>query len=155
MTTPQDVLKFWFDHGMDRWFRSDADFDREIADTFGDATGEAPAEGRLAELQEAGTITVAFAGEAPYSFQEGSELVGASVALQREIWGSLGIDEHSEVVVYDQTGTMYAARAWWLRLRPRGRRSPCRGLRWSAGRSRGRRSGSSRARRSRICLQAR
>src|SRR5690606_7773447 len=38
-------------------------------------------------------ITVAFAGEAPYSFQDDSgELVGASVALQERIWGELGID---------------------------------------------------------------
>lgn len=36
--------------------------------------------------------------------------------------GSLGIDRQSEVVVYDQTGTMYAARAWWL-LRYAGHRN--------------------------------
>lgn len=41
--------------------------------------------------------------------------------------GSLGIDEHSEVVVYDQTGTMYAARAWWL-LRYAGHQAPVRFL---------------------------
>lgn len=41
MTTSDDVLQFWFDHGMDRWFRSDADFDREIRDTFGDAIARA------------------------------------------------------------------------------------------------------------------
>lgn len=28
--------------------------------------------------------------------------------------GDLGIDRQTAVVVYDQTGTMYAARAWWL-----------------------------------------
>lgn len=37
--------------------------------------------------------------------------------------GAIGIDEHSEVVVYDQSGTMYAARAWWL-LRYAGHRGP-------------------------------
>src|SRR5690625_7840655 len=59
----------------------------------GDGDGDAAAGGRLAELQEAGTITVGFAGEAPYSFQnEAGELVGASVALQERIWGELGID---------------------------------------------------------------
>ena len=46
----------------------------------------------LSQLQEAGTITVGFAGEAPYSFDEGGELTGASVALAREIFGELGID---------------------------------------------------------------
>ena len=33
---------------------------------------EASGEGRLAELQEDGTITVGFAGEAPYSFEDDS-----------------------------------------------------------------------------------
>src|SRR5690625_540528 len=48
---------------------------------------------KLEALQEEGTITVGFAGEAPYSFQnEAGELVGASVALQERIWGELGID---------------------------------------------------------------
>jgi len=28
--------------------------------------------------------------------------------------GQLGVGDEHEVVVYDQTGTMYAARAWWL-----------------------------------------
>ena len=46
----------------------------------------------LSRLQEAGTITVGFAGEAPYSFEEGGEIIGASLALHREIFGELGID---------------------------------------------------------------
>lgn len=60
----------------------------------GDGNGGAEGgEGRLAELQEAGTITVGFAGEAPYSFMnDEGELVGASVALQERIWGELGIE---------------------------------------------------------------
>lgn len=49
--------------------------------------------GRLAELQEQGTITVGFAGEAPYSFRdEDGELVGAAVALHERIWDELGIE---------------------------------------------------------------
>src|SRR5690606_15616959 len=35
----------------------------------------------LEQLQERGSITVGFAGEAPYSFEEGGELTGATVAL--------------------------------------------------------------------------
>jgi len=35
--------------------------------------------------------------------------------------GSLGIDNDSDIVVYDQSGSMYAARAWWL-LRYAGQR---------------------------------
>ncbi|MCC8927310.1 MAG: ectoine/hydroxyectoine ABC transporter substrate-binding protein EhuB [Rhodococcus sp. (in: high G+C Gram-positive bacteria)] len=47
---------------------------------------------QLQALQDAGTITVGFAGEAPYSFEENGELTGATVALHREIFGNLGID---------------------------------------------------------------
>jgi polar amino acid transport system substrate-binding protein len=36
---------------------------------------------------------VGFAGEAPYSFEDGGELTGATVALHREIFSELGIDE--------------------------------------------------------------
>ena len=46
----------------------------------------------LSRLQDAGKITVGFAGEAPYSFEEGGELMGATVAMHREIFGELGID---------------------------------------------------------------
>ena len=46
----------------------------------------------LSQLQEKGSITVGFAGEAPYSFEDGGELKGASVAMHREIFGELGID---------------------------------------------------------------
>ena len=50
-------------------------------------------EGSLLEtLQERGSVTVGFAGEAPYSFEEGGELTGATVALHREIFGNLGIE---------------------------------------------------------------
>ncbi len=46
----------------------------------------------LETLQERGSVTVGFAGEAPYSFMEDGELTGATVALHREIFGNLGID---------------------------------------------------------------
>ena len=46
----------------------------------------------LETLQERGSVTVGFAGEAPYSFEENGELTGATVALHREIFGNLGID---------------------------------------------------------------
>ena len=46
----------------------------------------------LGTLQERGSVTVGFAGEAPYSFEENGELTGATVALHREIFGNLGID---------------------------------------------------------------
>lgn len=47
----------------------------------------------LAELQDAGSITVAFAGERPYSFEDDAgELTGASVALNEAVYSELGID---------------------------------------------------------------
>ncbi|WP_336882502.1 ectoine/hydroxyectoine ABC transporter substrate-binding protein EhuB [Rhodococcus globerulus] len=46
----------------------------------------------LQSLRDAGTITVGFAGEAPYSFEENGQLTGATVALHREIFSQLGIE---------------------------------------------------------------
>lgn len=46
----------------------------------------------LQRLQETGTVTVGFAGEAPYSFMLDGELTGATVALHKEIFSNLGID---------------------------------------------------------------
>jgi polar amino acid transport system substrate-binding protein len=55
--------------------------------------GESSGGGTLAELQDAGSITVGFAGEEPYSYQDDSgELTGAAVALNEAIYGELGID---------------------------------------------------------------
>lgn len=49
--------------------------------------------GELDELKEAGTIKVGFAGEEPYSFERGGELDGAVIALHKEVFGNLGIEE--------------------------------------------------------------
>ncbi|MEE3851471.1 ectoine/hydroxyectoine ABC transporter substrate-binding protein EhuB [Gordonia sp. LSe1-13] len=46
----------------------------------------------LEQLQEEGAVTVGFAGEAPYSFEQNGQLTGATVALHREIFGNLGIE---------------------------------------------------------------
>ncbi|MCA5892984.1 transporter substrate-binding domain-containing protein [Isoptericola sp. NEAU-Y5] len=49
--------------------------------------------GKLASLQESGTVNVAFNGEKPYSYQDDNgELTGATVALDEKIFGELGID---------------------------------------------------------------
>lgn len=57
--------------------------------------GDSDASGSTLEAaQERGSITVGFAGEAPYSFEDdGGDLTGATVALHREIFSELGIDE--------------------------------------------------------------
>ncbi|MHB1064907.1 MAG: ectoine/hydroxyectoine ABC transporter substrate-binding protein EhuB [Georgenia sp.] len=57
-----------------------------------DATGAGNDALTLEQLQKDGTITVGFAGEAPYSFQQDGELAGATVALHERIWGALGIE---------------------------------------------------------------
>lgn len=49
--------------------------------------------GDVDELKEAGTIKVGFAGEEPYSFEKGGELDGAVIALHKEVFGNLGIEE--------------------------------------------------------------
>lgn len=46
----------------------------------------------LQSLKDKGTVTVGFAGEAPYSFEQDGQLTGATVALHREIFKNLGID---------------------------------------------------------------
>jgi len=46
----------------------------------------------LERLRDDGTVTVGFAGEAPYSFMQDGELTGATVALHREIFRNLGIE---------------------------------------------------------------
>ena len=55
-------------------------------------TGSTEGGTSLESLREAGTVTVGFAGEAPYSFMEDGELTGATVALHREIFKNLGIE---------------------------------------------------------------
>ncbi|MCP2264649.1 transporter substrate-binding domain-containing protein [Promicromonospora thailandica] len=47
---------------------------------------------KLQELQDDGSITVAFNGEEPYSFEDAGELTGATIALDREIFGELGVE---------------------------------------------------------------
>ena len=59
----------------------------------GDGGSDGGGDDLLARLQKAGKITVGFAGEAPYSFDDNGELTGATVAMHREIFGELGIDE--------------------------------------------------------------
>ncbi|WP_280424116.1 ectoine/hydroxyectoine ABC transporter substrate-binding protein EhuB [Nocardia carnea] len=46
----------------------------------------------LQSLKDKGTVTVGFAGEAPYSFEQNGQLSGATVALHREIFRNLGIE---------------------------------------------------------------
>ncbi|WP_129787987.1 transporter substrate-binding domain-containing protein [Promicromonospora panici] len=56
-----------------------------------DAGGEDGAS-TLEQLQEDGSVTVAFNGEEPYSYEDGGDLTGATIALDREIFGELGVE---------------------------------------------------------------
>ncbi|MGF0118011.1 ectoine/hydroxyectoine ABC transporter substrate-binding protein EhuB [Promicromonospora sp. Marseille-Q5078] len=47
----------------------------------------------LQSIKDAGTVTVAFNGEKPYSYEDGGELTGATIALDKEIFGALGVDD--------------------------------------------------------------
>lgn len=69
----------------------------------GDTDGANGAEGagsKLEQLQDDGTITLAIADERPYSWVEGGEPTGATIAMHEEIFSNLGI-ENIEVVEVD------------------------------------------------------
>ncbi|GAB3616240.1 transporter substrate-binding domain-containing protein [Okibacterium endophyticum] len=66
----------------------------------GDDDGGDGAGSTLEQLQESGTVTVAIADERPYSWKEGDEAKGATIAMHKEIFGNLGIDD-VEVVQVD------------------------------------------------------
>ncbi|RBP67941.1 amino acid ABC transporter substrate-binding protein (PAAT family) [Brevibacterium sanguinis] len=61
--------------------------------TLGACGGSDSEKSTLQQAIDDGTVTVGFAGEAPYSFEEGGELTGASVALAKEIFKRLGVEE--------------------------------------------------------------
>lgn len=67
----------------------------------GESGGESSAAGNtLEQLQEEGTITLAIADERPYSWIEDGEPTGATIAIHKEIFSNLGID-NIEVVEVD------------------------------------------------------
>ncbi|MBD0707020.1 MULTISPECIES: ectoine/hydroxyectoine ABC transporter substrate-binding protein EhuB [unclassified Streptomyces] len=47
----------------------------------------------LAKLRKQGYVRVGFAGEAPYGFQDGGDLVGEAPTLHREVFTALGVRE--------------------------------------------------------------
>lgn len=60
--------------------------------TLGACSGGGEEKSTLQQAIDDGSITVGFAGEAPYSFEEGGELQGASVALAKEVFSRLGVE---------------------------------------------------------------
>lgn len=61
----------------------------------GDANGNGgdSAQSTLEKAQESGTITVAVASERPYSWVEDGEATGATIAMHKQIFSNLGIDD--------------------------------------------------------------
>lgn len=54
----------------------------------------------LAKIQDEGTIVVGIAGEEPYSYtDENGELTGATIALHKEIFANLGVDNVEATLV--------------------------------------------------------
>ncbi|RLL42090.1 ectoine/hydroxyectoine ABC transporter substrate-binding protein EhuB [Oceanobacillus piezotolerans] len=53
----------------------------------GDGNGD-----KLAQLQESGTVTIGFANEAPYAYEENGELKGAAVDIATAVFKELGVE---------------------------------------------------------------
>lgn len=67
----------------------------------GGTNGDSEAQSTLQRIQETGTITLAIAEERPYSWvDESGEATGATIAMHREIFSALGVD-NIEVVEVD------------------------------------------------------
>jgi polar amino acid transport system substrate-binding protein len=58
---------------------------------------------KLAKLQDEGKVTIGFANEKPYAYQEDGELKGAAVDIAKAVFAKLGIDEvESELLEFGQ-----------------------------------------------------
>lgn len=55
--------------------------------------GDEAGEDKLAALKEKGVVTVGFANEKPYAYEEDGELKGAAVAIAKAVFENLGIEE--------------------------------------------------------------
>jgi polar amino acid transport system substrate-binding protein len=62
-------------------------------ETGGTAGGGGDGGSALDKAKKQGFITVGFAGEAPYAFEEGGKLTGEDPSVHREIWTALGVDD--------------------------------------------------------------
>ncbi|MFZ3580297.1 ectoine/hydroxyectoine ABC transporter substrate-binding protein EhuB [Virgibacillus sp. DJP39] len=57
------------------------------------SNGEEGSEDLLTQLKEEGTVTVGFANEAPYAYQEDGELKGAAVDIAQAVFKEMGIEK--------------------------------------------------------------
>src|SRR5699024_8809275 len=60
-------------------------------------------ESRLEQLQEKGTVSIGFANEKPYAYEEDGELKGVAVDVAKEVFKELGVDEvDGQLADFDQ-----------------------------------------------------
>ncbi|WP_047983153.1 ectoine/hydroxyectoine ABC transporter substrate-binding protein EhuB [Ornithinibacillus californiensis] len=60
-------------------------------------------ESKLAKLQEEGKVTIGFANEKPYAYEEDGELKGAAVDIATAVFAELGVEEvESELLEFGQ-----------------------------------------------------
>jgi polar amino acid transport system substrate-binding protein len=60
-------------------------------------------ESKLAKLQEGGKVTIGFANEKPYAYEEDGELKGAAVDIAKAVFEELGVEEvESELLEFGQ-----------------------------------------------------
>src|SRR5699024_3899445 len=74
---------------------TDDSADTEDAVETDDAEAEESTDGGggvLAEIQESGTVTVGFANEKPYAYEEDGDLKGAAVDIATAVFAELGVD---------------------------------------------------------------
>ncbi|MFS0674810.1 ectoine/hydroxyectoine ABC transporter substrate-binding protein EhuB [Ornithinibacillus sp. 179-J 7C1 HS] len=67
------------------------------------AACESEEEDKLAKLQDEGKVTIGFANEKPYAYEENGELKGAAVDIAKAVFAELGVDEvDSELLEFGQ-----------------------------------------------------
>src|SRR5690606_37517565 len=60
-------------------------------------------ESKLSKLQEEGKVTIGFANEKPYAYEENGELKGAAVDIAKAVFAELGVEEvESELLEFGQ-----------------------------------------------------
>ncbi|GAB4075084.1 ectoine/hydroxyectoine ABC transporter substrate-binding protein EhuB [Barrientosiimonas marina] len=69
----------------------------------GDGDSGSDGDSRLAKIQDKGTVTVGFANEKPYGYEEDGELKGAAVDIATAVFKELGVDDvEGHLSDYDQ-----------------------------------------------------
>lgn len=80
------------DDGSDAADEGTATEESSDDDSAAEDEGSGDADSTLARIQDEGTITLAIADERPYSWEEGGEAKGATIAMHEEIFSGMGVD---------------------------------------------------------------